>query len=365
MKRCVAVFAVLLSVLVAVRSAEARGPYGSISVGNWQGGAFTNDQTGEFSHCGATAAYQSGIIFLVMIDGKPSWSLGFAHDSWSLSAGQVFPIALTFDGGPAVNVQGIAIGNKLVRVPMPDTSSLIKQFRKAKSMTAYAQGQLFQFNLDQTAQLLPALANCVVKVKQHGVANAGEFAVPVAPKQAAASPPGGSLRPGPQAGPADMQIEAVELASNFILKTSLRNPHVLSRSETPAAIAASGAAWRSDEAAGFVRIIPPREGMKGIDVTAAVVASDAKDCGGKFASGRMSELVDSDVVFRGFSSCEDSAGARISQYFLVSRKKGGFVLFSVVSNMKTEEAKTVAKDERLADFRKAAWVVVNPEGAKP
>ena len=44
--------------------------------------------------------------------------------------------------------------------------------------------------------------------------------------------------------------------------------------------------------------------MKGIDVTAAIVAGDAKDCGGKFASGRMSELVDSEVVFRGFSSCQ-------------------------------------------------------------
>ena len=366
MKRCIAVIAVLLSALAASSSAEARGPYGSISVGNWKGGAFTSDQTGEFTHCAATAMYQSGIIFLVMIDHAPSWSLGFAHDSWSLSGGQAFPIALTFDGGPAVNVQGIVLSGKLVRVPMPDHSALINQFRKAKSMTAYAQGQLFQFNLDHTAQLLPTLANCVAKVKQYGIAKAGDFSVPAGPKQAAAAPPGGSLKPGPQTGPADMQIEAIELASNFILKTSLRNPHVLSRSETPAAVAASGAAWRSDEAAGFVRIIPPREGMKGIDVTAAVVAGDAKDCGGKFASGRMSELVDSDVVFRGFSSCEDSAGARISQYFLVSRKKGGFVLFSVVSNMKTEEARTVAKEERLSDFRKAAWVVVNPaDGAQP
>jgi hypothetical protein len=363
MKRWVVVIAALLA---AVGSVEARGPYGTITVGNWKGGAFTNDQTGAFSHCGATAMYQSGIIFLVMIDGAPSWSLGFAHDSWSLSSGQSFPIALTFDGGPAVNVQGIALSNKLVRVPMPDHSSLITQFRRAKSMTAYAQGQLYQFSLDQTAQLLPTLANCVAKVKQYGIANAGDFSVPAAPKQAAATPAGGSLKAGPQAGPADMQIEAVELASNFILKTSLRNPHVLTRSETPSAIASSGAAWRSDEAAGFVRIIPPREGVKGIDVTAAIVAGDAKDCGGKFASGRMSELVDSDVVFRGFSSCEDSGGPRVSQYFLVSRKKGGFVLFSVVSNMKTEEARTVAKDERLADFRKAAWVVVNPsEGTKP
>lgn len=364
MSRCVAIVAAVLGVLAG--SAEARGPYGSISVGNWKGGAFTNDQTGEFTHCGATAAYQSGIIFLVMIDGAPSWSLGFAHDSWALSAGQAFPIALTFDGSPPVHVRGIAINDKLVRVPMPDNSTLINQFRKARSMTAYAQERLFQFNLDQTSQLLPTLLNCVARVKQYGIANAGDFSVPVAPKQTVAAPSGGSLRPGPQTGPADMQIEAVELATNFILKTSLRNPHVLSRNETPAAIATSGAAWQSDEAAGFVRIIPPREGMKGIDVTAAVVAGDAKDCGGKFASGRMSELVDSDVVFRGFSSCEDSTGARISQYFLVSRKKGGFVLFSVVSNMKTDAARMLAKDERLADFRKAAWVVVNPaEGNKP
>jgi hypothetical protein len=171
MKRSAVVTAVLLGVLAAAGSADARGPYGSINVGNWKGGAYTNDQTGEFSHCAAESIYQSGIYFVVMIDGASGWSLGFAHDSWTFSSGQAFPIALTFDGEAPFNVQ--------------------------------------------------------------------------------------------------------------------------------------------------------------------------------------------DVVFRGFSSCEDSAGARLSQYFIVSRKKGGFVLFSVVSNMKTEQAKTVAKDERLADFRKAAWVVVN------
>jgi hypothetical protein len=52
MKRWVVILAALLIMLVAAGSAEARGPYGTISVGNWKGGAFTNDQTGEFSHCG-------------------------------------------------------------------------------------------------------------------------------------------------------------------------------------------------------------------------------------------------------------------------------------------------------------------------
>jgi hypothetical protein len=358
--KCKFAVAVLLSSLIAISSAQARGPYGSISIGNWKGGAYTVDQTGAFSHCAAGASYDSGIYFMVMIDQSGGWSLAFQHPKWSFTVGQAFPIVLTFDGQGPFNVQGVGIGTNLMRVPMPTDSTLIAQFRKAKTMSAFAQGHLFQFKLDQTAVLLPTLANCVAVVKKEGVANAGDFAVKLAPKAVAATGAGGSMRPDATQGvSSDMQIEAIELASNFILKTALHNPRVLGRAETPTAVASTGAAWSSDEAVGFVRIIPGKEGLKGLDVASAVVAMDARDCKGKFASARNSELVDSDVVFRGFSSCEDSDGPRLSQYFIVSRKKGGFVLFSVVSNMKTEAAKTITRDERLADFRKAALVVVD------
>jgi len=115
-----------------------------------------------------------------MIDGNGGWSLGFTHDQWTLTRGQAFPLTLTFDGQQPFNVHGVPIADKLVRVPMPSNSALIAQFRKAKAMTAYTQGQLFQFNLDQTGQLLPVLANCVAKTKQTGVASAGDFSLPVA-----------------------------------------------------------------------------------------------------------------------------------------------------------------------------------------
>lgn len=166
---------------------HARGPYGSITVGNWKGGAFTDDKSGAFTHCSAGTTYQSGIFFMVAIANNGSWRLGFAHDSWRLTPGEAFPLALTFDGQPAFNVYGMPLGTQLVNVEMPVTSNLINQFRKARQMTAFAQGQLFQFNLNQTGQLLPALLNCVVSVKKNGVAGAGEFAV--AAKPAAAPPP--------------------------------------------------------------------------------------------------------------------------------------------------------------------------------
>ncbi|MGY3694793.1 S1-C subfamily serine protease [Bradyrhizobium sp. USDA 3240] len=174
---------------------SARGPYGSITVGNWKGGAFTDDKSGAFTHCSAGSTYQSGIFFMVAVAANGSWRPGLAHDSWRLTPGEAFPLALTFDGQPAFNVYGMPLGEKLVNVEMPVNSALINQFRKARQMTAFAQGQLFQFNLNQTAQLLPALLNCVVSVKKNGVASAGEFAVATKP---AAAPPQAAPNPPPQ-----------------------------------------------------------------------------------------------------------------------------------------------------------------------
>jgi len=44
-------------------------------------------------------------------------------------------------------------------------------------------------------------------------------------------------------------------------------------------------------------IVPPHEGVKGLDVASSVVANAAKDCKGKFASGRTSELLTVTLCF--------------------------------------------------------------------
>jgi hypothetical protein len=171
---------------------------------------------------------------------------------------------------------------------------------------------------------------------------------------------GGSLKPqAPQNTSPEMQIEAIELASNFILKTTLHNPRVLSRAETPIAVASHGAAWRSDEALGSSGSVrrwtaskvsmshprwsppTPRIAKENLRPAAPVNWSTATSYSGDFPPVRI-------PTARAFRNISSSPG-----------KKGGFVLFSVVSNMKTEEAKIVTKEERLVDFRKAALVVVN------
>lgn len=350
--------------LLAVAPAVARGPYGSINVAGWSGGGYTSDTNGQFNGCIVSASYKSGITVVIMVSRTFAWHIGFSKDTWNLNNGAQFPIVLTFDGRPPFNVVGKGISKNTVTVEMPINSSLIAQFRGAKTMSAFAEGNLFQFSLTGTSQVLPALVRCVKTINEGGLAAAGNFVVPnqkAAVVTSAAPQPGSSLR-AEASGPTspDLQIEAIELASNFILKASLKNAKVLPRAETPVSVAANGAAWRSDDAVGFVRIVPAQEGTKGLDVASAVVASDAKDCKGKFASARNSELVDSEVVFRGMSSCEDSERTAVSEYFIVSRKKGGFVMFSVVASAKLGEFKPVERDQKITDFRNAALVAVGP-----
>jgi hypothetical protein len=366
MKRVVAVVvAVLLSVFTTAWSipAEARGPYGVIKVAGWAGGAFADDRTGEFSNCIATANYKSGINFGVIVTKTMDWGLAFSHSNWTLAQGQKFPIVLSFDGRNTFNVDGVMMSSNAVLVAMPDNSGLIRSFRAAKTMSAFAQGNLFQFNLDGTSILLPALVSCVKTITSGGLAAATDFTAPLiaakTAKQAAPPTAASSLQPGiPQEGSAEYQLEAMQIASNFILKASLVRPSILSRSETPVSIASTGAAWKADNAIGFVRIIPPRPNLSGLEVASAIVGNDAKDCKGKFASARNSELLDSEVVFRGMSACEDSERSVIAEYFIFPRRKGGFILFSVLTPARTmaQQPQGQQRDELNSGFRKAAYV---------
>jgi S1-C subfamily serine protease len=205
-------------------SAQAAGPFGTIHVGKWSGGAYTDDKTGAFSHCAVTAPYNSGINLFLTETVNGIWVLGFAHQNWDLAAGQTSTIDLTFDGQAQFHVFASAVNKVLITAILP-TGPVRDHLRKDNTMVAVINGQAHQFVLTSAGEAMSAVTNCVTKTKASGVAHAGDFSHPEKPAVKQAK----SAAPPPPAQPS--KTKTVEVSgSGFVVSPTghiVTNQHVI------------------------------------------------------------------------------------------------------------------------------------------
>jgi S1-C subfamily serine protease len=172
---------------------HAAGPFGSVNVGNWIGGAFSNDQTGAFSHCAATTPYANGVILVVSQNAAGTWSLAFASPGYRFNKGENAAIDVIFDGQERARLYATAYQSNMLTAIMP--LNVVRTFQKASLMVATAGRAVLNFDLTSTGPVIAALANCVSKVKADGLDKAGDFtkgaARPAVTAEKQASPPAG------------------------------------------------------------------------------------------------------------------------------------------------------------------------------
>ena len=148
-----------LTMLLAL-PAQAAGPYGKIVVGNWSGGAFTNDATGAFSHCAVNAGYRNGTRMFTSITADFKWLIGFAHPNWRLKPDSTLSLQLVFDRSSRIDVTANVKTASLLTIAMPDNSQLINAFRQGSFLELVANDQRLTFALTSTGEMLPALVEC-------------------------------------------------------------------------------------------------------------------------------------------------------------------------------------------------------------
>lgn len=178
--------AVLVAALgYGTSSALAKGPFGSIKIGQWQGGAYTDDKTGAFSHCAVGAGYQNGLHFMISQNIQGQWSVGFAGPSLNFTTGEMVSFDVIFDGQTHVRLFGNAPSPQVLVAPIPKISVL----RKSNLMVAEVNGTTYQFQLAHIDRVVSSVDQCFVKTKAGGIASAGDFSTPVAKPVVQTAPP--------------------------------------------------------------------------------------------------------------------------------------------------------------------------------
>ncbi len=172
MRRIFTVLTVLAAVGAGASPAVARGPWGTIKIGLWSGGAYTDDKSGEFTHCSAVAPYRSGTALSIGQNVGGQWIIGIGDPSANRTLGETLPVEATFDGRAHLRLFGSVPSPQLIFAVVPNPALL----RKSHLLVVEINGSTYQFALTSAERVMAAVANCVAKTKVAGVANAGDFA---------------------------------------------------------------------------------------------------------------------------------------------------------------------------------------------
>jgi S1-C subfamily serine protease len=198
----------------------------TFNLGGWDGGSYSNDQDGLFTHCAANAHYNSDLTLVVVVDREYNWFLGIQNPDWQLNVGEEFPFELKIDRGRWNSFSATAIAPDHVEIQMPNDDASVNDFRYGSLLSVRSGDFNASFDLDGTARLVAHLADCVGDYLDYETASAGTRAPP-----AGASPPPSDKPPAQSASNGEEgEGHGVSSGTGFIITASghiLTNNHVI------------------------------------------------------------------------------------------------------------------------------------------
>ncbi len=389
----IATFAAAVSLAVPANAATII----NYKVSGWDMAAFTDDRSGRFTHCAASARYRSGILLLFSLTDSFRWSIGFSSPDWNLRQGRDFDVDFRIDGGRLNTVRGIAANNRLIRATLPDSVGLFNQFRQGLRLVVRVDDNApVTFNLTDTNVMLTEILRCAQKYKGYvartgdrppsaprdaspretgprdltpnnsvqrdanprqdnrtplqerntGVGSSGTYRESIDDNRVARRPDRDTDTPRPQNQPtpppsntptvgptAESRAEAVEIATDI-----LRRANFTFEMQKPEQLADNlrnkyDAVWRSDGILGTLRILSGSRDNTVDKIRGELIASDAGTCKGKFASGALPAMSGSQSQTI-YTSCESQNNWSV-YYIAVPRRKGGIYLLGIAGTGET------------------------------
>lgn len=304
-------------------------------VRDWTMSAYTNDETGDFSHCAIYARYRNGLLLLISVDRDDDYTLGFSGEALSFEAGSEVPVDVSVDGR-VVGRTAFAIDTDHISLFIAKGAPIIRRLKRGRRITARISGETYLFDLENSAYALEQAEDCVADHLRRGsrseparTARADPEAT-TGPATDIATDSATDTAPTGTAGDRlATHLEAAILSANLLARLPLDDWRLLAPDAIPQFAERYDAFWRSEAVIGGVMLFPP----EGEEVTATslrrdIVSDDAASCAGNFTSAQAATSAPGThfVV-----SCSAIDPPWSSFYSIVERPGGGYVVFATAS----------------------------------
>lgn len=298
---------------------------GSYQFGNWLVGVHTDDTTGRFSSCVASAHYKSGITLYVAVSPDFQWDLGFSAEHWQLIPGQRISLRYRFDRSAWTQTTADVVTEKVVQMPMPTNGPVAQLFRRGRTMEVHDGRQSYFFHLDGTSRLLVDLVQCADVSARNA-----QVAAPNSSTEQVASPRPDAPAALPAADVAALKLEGTRVLSNFLLAADFNGAEILGEEDFPKELSFAHAVAVAGESVGFSMVVPGAD-MTPDALSAQIAATLSESCDGKFGTGATKDEMDNIKLINGFTACDKQGMKSLLQYVVISRKQGGQYVIGVVS----------------------------------
>ena len=294
---------------LVVAAALVAPPATAFTSGGWQGQA-NRDDDGTFRDCTMTADYANGITLAFIISRDFGWGLVLANDKWNLQVGAEEPVTLSIDALAPIAGTAKVVDAHGILVPLDNEDPVVEAMRGGHKLAVITPAGEVSFELSGTRDAIAALARCVSENLE------AETAGRVEAKVEESNDRGNRLF---------TVSEAEAFASALLASAGISDYEMADPSETP--MPSFDVVWTYQN--GIVAALVGYKEMRAVDLDVAanaVMADDAKNCKGDFASGRkISEPAKLVSVKRLFTTCR-SAGKSVEIHYTLVKTRSGHLI---------------------------------------
>ena len=104
------------------------------NVMGWIVGAYSDNRTGQFTHCATSIPYRSGTTLFFHLGSNYMWSMGLHNPQWRNTPGSSVDLIYYIDNGPQTRVRALVTTLGLVNIPLADSRGLFEAFKRGRRL---------------------------------------------------------------------------------------------------------------------------------------------------------------------------------------------------------------------------------------